>query len=668
MSEHNKEALLQRYFGYDEFRSGQLELIDQLLDGGDCLGVMPTGAGKSLCYQLPALALEGLTLVISPLISLMHDQVGALVDAGIKAAYLNSSQTAAQRADVLRAAKLGYFQLLYIAPERLEADDFIDFAQNVSISLIAVDEAHCISHWGQDFRPSYLRIPVFIDSLTPRPPVGAFTATATKHVKSDIIELLKLRDPLTIATGFDRPNLYFAISKPKDKAEALLAFLCEANEAGSVLPTSVPAFIAGPTANAIDPATSAGTEVDRETSPVNPSANPLRSGIVYCSTRKNVEEVCQELIDAGFAATRYHAGLTEIERKTNQDDFLYDRKAIMVATNAFGMGIDKSNVNFVVHYNMPKNLESYYQEAGRAGRDGTPATCLLLYAPKDVQTNKFLITHGDDVGHLDAESREELQQKDLELLKQMTFYATTNECLRAFILDYFGEPTAPFCGNCSNCLTTFAEVDATIDAQKIISCVYRLGQQGRSFGRSMIVDILRGSKSKRILQMGLDSLSTYSIMADAPAQRVYNVLDSLAQDGYLLIGGGEYPVVQLANNFRELLGADAQYIIKLPKEIQREKKVAPAKKDRSSAVAAVLGSPAEFELFEALRALRFDLATQADLPAYIVFSDATLRDMVIRRPNTEAEFLEVSGVGAKKLETYGKAFLACIASYRHMFP
>jgi ATP-dependent DNA helicase RecQ len=616
-------SLLQRYFGYSEFRQGQLELIEQLLGGGDCLGVMPTGAGKSMCYQLPALALDGLMLVISPLISLMHDQVGALVDAGIKAAYLNSSLTPTQRVEVLAQAKAGEYQLLYIAPERLEAADFLNFAKEAQIALIAVDEAHCISQWGQDFRPSYLKIPEFIESLAPRPPVGAFTATATKGVKTDIAELLRLRDPLALTTGFDRPNLHFAVSKPSDKTAHLLQFL----RTGS-----------------------------------------FSSGIVYCATRNGVEEVCQELADAGFAATRYHAGLTERERKANQDDFLYDRKTIMVATNAFGMGIDKSNVNFVVHYNMPKNLESYYQEAGRAGRDGTPATCLLLYAPKDVQTNIFLITHNEDSSNLDEQSREELQQKDLELLKQMTFYATTNECLRAFILDYFGEQTSSYCANCSNCLTAFEDFDATTHAQKIISCVYRLKQRGRSFGKSMVVNILRGSKNKRIMQMGLNSLSTYGIMADTSPQRIFNIIDSLVMAQYLQIGGGEYATLQLSESYKQLLAPDAQYLIKLPKELEREKRDKAlanraATKRETSGVSA-LSDPADIDLFEALRTLRFEIATAADKPAYIVFSDATLRAMAQQRPSTPETFLQVPGVGAKKLETYGQAFMDCIANFK----
>jgi ATP-dependent DNA helicase RecQ len=660
-------GILRRYFGYTGFRAGQQELIEQLLRGGDCLGIMPTGAGKSLCYQVPALALAAtpaaappaevalpiaappaqkpasyaatpaqtpplarLALVISPLISLMQDQVRALQDAGVAAAFLNSTLSPSQRAQVLRLARRGYFQLLYVAPERLEAPDFLDFAREVQVVLVAVDEAHCISQWGQDFRPGYLRIPAFIDQLASRPPVGAFTATATPHVRKDIISLLHLHEPLVVATGFDRPNLHFAISRPRDKFAHLEAFLRER-------------------ANA--------------------------SGIIYCSTRATVEEVCEQLLAAGFAATRYHAGLGERERLTNQNDFICDRSPFMVATNAFGMGIDKSNVNFVVHYNMPMNLESYYQEAGRAGRDGTEATCLLLYAPADVQTARYLITHGQGSTE-DADARAALQEKDLELLKQMTFYATTNDCLRAFILRYFGERTAPSCDNCSNCRTAFEELDVTIEAQKIISCVYRLAQRDRSFGKSMVVDILRGSRNKRILTMRLDTLSTYGIMTDTSLHRVHLIMDHLIASDYLALSDGEYPVVLTTPTTRTLLKGDAHFVVKLPREPpaptpeeRAERRAAGrgggAGRDGRTATAAsrVAASAADPALFEKLRALRFSLAQEAEIPAYIVFSDASLRDMTHRLPQTEAEFLEVSGVGATKLERYGAAFLACITEH-----
>lgn len=610
-------AVLKRIFGYQEFRTGQEELIECLLEGRDCLGVMPTGSGKSLCYQIPALVAEGLTLVVSPLISLMKDQVDALCDAGIAAAYLNSSLTVTERTRVLQAAREGQYKLLYIAPERLDSEDFRQTASQLNIQLVAVDEAHCISQWGQDFRPSYLRIPAFIDTLRLRPPVGAFTATATGQVRKDIASLLKLREPLTLTTGFDRPNLYFAVKRPRDKDAAVLEFLRDKQRGA-------------------------------------------QSGVIYCATRSSVEELHALLTQEGFSATRYHAGLSERERQTNQNDFIADVKPLIVATNAFGMGIDKSNVNFVIHYNMPKNLESYYQEAGRAGRDGTPAICLLLYAPADVQTARFLISHSTDGSDLSLAEQATLQEKDLELLKHMTYYATTNDCLRAFILGYFGESAAPFCDNCSNCHSTFEEMDALVDAQKIISCIYRLDEQGRSLGKGMVVNILRGSKAKRISELSLDRLSTYGIMADTSADRIYKIIDHLLAVGHLGFAGSDYPTLQLAGSWRSLLTPDAQFIVKLPKEVEREKKQRSGEKYGHSSAAA-LTNPEDQALFERLRSLRFKLAREANLPAYIVFSDATLREMAVRRPSFKEAFLDIQGVGSAKMERYGKAFLACIA-------
>ena len=410
--------ILKQYFGYDTFRDGQDVLINSILEGRDVLGVMPTGAGKSLCYQIPALMMDGITLVISPLISLMKDQVSNLNQVGILAAYINSSLTAAQYYKVLDLARAGRYPIIYVAPERLVSEDFLRFALDgqVKISMVAVDEAHCVSQWGQDFRPSYLKIVDFINRLPVRPVVSAFTATATAEVRDDIIDILMLRDPKVMTTGFDRSNLYFAVQNPKDKYATLVNYL---------------------------------------------ERHKGESGIIYCLTRKVVEEVCSQLIREGFSMTRYHAGLSDGERKQNQEDFIYDRAQIMVATNAFGMGIDKSNVRFVVHYNMPKNMESYYQEAGRAGRDGEPAECILLYGGQDVVTNQFFIDHNQDNEALDAVTREIVMERDRERLRKMTFYCFTNECLRDYILRYFGEYGSNYCGNCSNCLSQFEEVDVT---------------------------------------------------------------------------------------------------------------------------------------------------------------------------------------------------------------
>ena len=447
-----KCEVLRRYFGYTAFRNGQETIVDALLAGRDALCVMPTGAGKSICYQIPALLLPGVTLVISPLISLMQDQVESLTQAGVRAAYLNSTLTPAQYARALRNMAEGAYKIVYVAPERLSTEGFRAVCEKLPISLVAVDEAHCVSQWGQDFRPDYLRIAAFVESLGSRPVVGAFTATATKAVRADMASLLALQDPVCVTTGFDRPNLYFSVQTPHSKPLALLELL----------------------------------EARRD-----------RCGIVYCATRKAVEEVEALLRDKGFSATRYHAGLSEAERRRNQEDFVFDRKSVMVATNAFGMGIDKSNVSFVIHYNMPKNIESYYQEAGRAGRDGSPADCILLYSPQDVRTNRFLIENSEPNPELDAETQEAVQKREYERLRQMTFYCTTTDCLRAFILRYFGEQTAEYCGNCSSCAAGSAVVDASVPAQQVLSCVARTGQR---FGRGMISDILRGSESEKILR------------------------------------------------------------------------------------------------------------------------------------------------------------------------
>jgi ATP-dependent DNA helicase RecQ len=457
----DKFALLKQYFGHGKFRPGQEALIDALLSGRDVLGVMPTGAGKSICYQLPALLLPGLTLVISPLISLMKDQVTAL-------SQIRISLAAAQYREVFRRAKSGAYKIIYVAPERLITADFLQFAGETEISLLAVDEAHCVSQWGQDFRPSYLKIAEFVGSLAKRPVVGAFTATATATVKTDIEKLLLLQNPLRITTGFDRPNLYFEVVRPKSKDVYLRVFL---------------------------------------------AGRPDQSGIVYCATRKAVESVCDNLRQNGIAATRYHAGLEDAERKQNQEDFVYDRARVMVATNAFGMGIDKSNVSFVVHYNMPKNIESYYQEAGRAGRDGEKACCVLLFSAGDIQTAKFLINNAEGNEALSEHEQELVRKRELQRLEQMVAYCKTADCLRAYLLNYFGENAAANCGNCGNCGGKAVQQDITVEAQKILSAVARVEKKyTSSLGLTLIIRMLHGSKEQRILQLGLDELSTYGIM------------------------------------------------------------------------------------------------------------------------------------------------------------
>ena len=605
----DKIEVLKQYFGHTEFRSGQSEIIDNILSGRDVLGIMPTGAGKSVCYQVPAMLLDGITIVISPLISLMKDQVEALVQSGVPAAFINSSLTYSQYLEVFRRASNGAYKIIYVAPERLVTDEFIAFAERSRIAMVTVDEAHCVSQWGQDFRPSYLKITEFISRLSYRPIVSAFTATATAEVRADIAAILRLNDPFVITTGFDRQNLYFEVRRPAKKLEALINILNE---------------------------------------------NKDKCCIVYCLTRKNVEAVCQELEDRGFAATRYHAGLSDAERHTNQDDFIYDRKNIMVATNAFGMGIDKSNVSLVVHYNMPKNLEGYYQEAGRAGRDGEPASCILLYSGQDVVTNKFLIENsGEDNEELDPKLRSELKKRDLDRLSQMTFYSTTTDCLRGFILKYFGERPQHFCGHCSNCCTSFETADITIEAQKIISCVYRVYNLNvRSVGKSTIADILHGSKSEKLTRMGYDKLTTYGIMADVPMHRIRAIIDFLGEKNYLGVTSGEYPVLTANTNTAAVIKEKLKIEMKLPKE---RKAAVPKEKE---AVASV-----DSELLDSLKALRKRLADREGVPAYIIFTDASLRDMCRKLPEDEDEFLGISGVGRKKCELYGKAFLEAINDY-----
>ena len=601
----DKLSVLKEYFGHDSFREGQGRITDSLLGGRDVLGIMPTGAGKSICYQVPALMFDGITIVVSPLISLMKDQVSALVQSGVAAAYINSSLTHAQYLKVLQNTESGKYKIIYVAPERLCAPAFLGICRNLNISMVAVDEAHCVSQWGQDFRPNYLKIADFVEALPKRPPVGAFTATATGAVRDDIKTLLRLVSPLVVTTGFDRPNLFFSVMQPKNKSIELMKLIKERKN---------------------------------------------ESGIVYCSTRKAVEEVCELLQKNGFAATRYHAGLDENERRRNQDDFVYDRAAIMVATNAFGMGIDKSNVSFVIHYNMPKNMESYYQEAGRAGRDGRSADCILLYSAKDVRTNQFLINNSEPNPDLTEDEQEEVRRRDRERLKQMTFYCTTHKCLRKFILEYFGDKGPGRCEKCSNCLSNHENTDITVDAQKIMSCVARTGQR---YGKKVICDVLRGSKNERLISAGLSRQSTYGIMADCPEKRLRDIIDHLCENGYMTAQGDEYPILKLAPKSCGVL--TGQETLRMMLEIPQKKKAAAAKDAPLP--------PADEKLLAALKDLRKSLAMRQSIPAYVVFTDATLIDMCRLKPKTQEEFMEVSGVGQAKSQRYGEVFLAVIAEF-----
>lgn len=609
--------ILKQYFGHEAFRAGQEEIIEQIINGKDVMGIMPTGAGKSVCYQVPALALTGTTLVVSPLISLMKDQVAALIQAGVNTAFINSTLTPSEYAEVYRTAQAGKYKLIYVAPERLMTEDFLNLSGQLDIGLIAIDEAHCVSQWGQDFRPSYVKISDYIDMLPKRPVIAAFTATATAEVSEDIVRLLRLRDPFVTVTGFDRPNLTFNVRKPANKFKTLTDILDKSSG---------------------------------------------KSGIIYAATRKNVEEVCEKLNDAGYSATRYHAGLTEDERHHNQDDFIYDRKTIMVATNAFGMGIDKSNVSFVVHYNMPKSIEAYYQEAGRAGRDGEPAECTLLYSGQDVKINHFMIEQSDMNPEIGPHEHALIKARDYERLKMMTFYSTTTECLREFILRYFGEKTAIYCGNCSSCNTTFETVDITVEAQKIISCVFRMAKMNRRYGKLVISDVLRGSQNEKMKRLGLDKLSTYNIMPDISSRRLHKIIDYLVENDYLRSTTDQYPVIELSTRSNEVIKALEPVFMKLPIEQSKtDPENGPGNKTKKKKAGKnKLPENVDQDLYNQLKALRTKLAADQKVPAYIIFSDATLRDMCVKKPTTLDAFLDVSGVGQAKLEKYGKVFVEVI--------
>ncbi len=603
----DKRTLFKQYFGHSEFRPGQEPLVDALLSGRDALGVMPTGAGKSVCYQLPALLLPGLTLVLSPLISLMKDQVAALSQAGIPAVYINSSLDAEEYREVYRRIRQGDCKLLYIAPERLQAEGFRRLLEELPVSLVAVDEAHCVSQWGQDFRPSYLEIAELVRSLPARPPVGAFTATATEAVRRDIETLLELRDPLRVTTGFDRPNLFFEVVRARDKDQWLHRFLAE---------------------------------------------RPEQSGIVYCATRKAVDAVCASLLAQGIPAARYHAGMEDQERRQSQEGFVYDQARVMVATNAFGMGIDKSNVGFVVHYNMPKDLESYYQEAGRAGRDGSPARCVLLYAPGDVRTAKFLITNSQETQEGDPERL----RRDLSRLERMVAYCKTGGCLRADLLDYFGEIHKGSCGNCGNCAGDFVERDITVEAQKILSAVAGVEKRyAYGLGAAVIIKLLRGSRDRRVLQLGLDQLPTHGALRGLDRDRIQRYMDHLMEEGYLRSDGEEYPVLRLT--------AQAGDVLFRGKRVSLRER-APEAKSAGGTAPRAASQEADSSLLAALKALRFRLAQEAGVPAYVVFSNAALADMAALRPLDMEEFLQVSGVGRVKAERYGEAFLKAIRDWR----
>lgn len=611
----DKFQVLKQYFGYDSFREGQEKLIDGLLAGQDVFGIMPTGAGKSLCYQIPALMFSGITLVISPLISLMKDQVAALNQAGVYAAYLNSSLTQGQYFKALDFARRGKYKIIYVAPERLLTESFLDFAIHADISFVSVDEVHCVSQWGQDFRPSYLKIVDFLQRLPKRPVVGAFTATATQPVREDVTRILQLRKPLIVTTGFDRQNLYFEVRSDKDKMAQVLRLLQE---------------------------------------------HTGESGIIYCITRKLVEEVYEKLRARGVGVTKYHAGLSDEERRRNQDDFIYDRCSLMVATNAFGMGIDKPDVRFVIHYNMPKNMESYYQEAGRAGRDGEPSACILLYSGQDVRTNQFFIENNRENEELSETELEQVIAKDRERLKKMTYYCYTKDCLREYMLGYFGESAKGYCGNCGNCLHNYEEVDVTRYARIILCCVEECRER---YGMTVILETLRGSRSEKVLRYRLNENSYYGTVMDVSMDRLRQIAKQLLAKGYLTQTDDEYGLLRLTESSYDITVKGEQVLLRLPKE---QASAAPERRVQLKPRTGVRARAASSnpELYELLRTLRNETAHKLKVPAYVVFADKTLQEMSAYLPVTREEMLDISGVAQAKYEKFGELFLDAIRGYK----
>ncbi len=614
--------VLHQYFGYDSFRVGQEGVVKAILSRQDVLAVMPTGAGKSLCYQVPGIIFKGLTIVVSPLVSLMDDQVRSLLDVGVRGAYLNSTLTPSQQSTVLLRALQGRYEIMYVAPERLGDSRFLEFAKQANLSLLAVDEAHCVSQWGQDFRPSYLTIGDFIAKLPCRPVVAAFTATATARVQEDVIRLLGLSNPYQVVTGFDRPNLHFSVERlePKRKRARLVAYALN---------------------------------------------HPHESGIVYCSTRKDVEKVYEAICEAGICATRYHAGMSTAAREKSQHAFITDDASVMVATNAFGMGIDKSNVRYVLHYNMPGSIEAYYQEAGRAGRDSETSKCLMFWCDSDVATCRYFIERELENEELTAAEADAVRASRRRLLEAMCGYCLTTDCLRSYILNYFAEgalceesthnPVAASC--CSNCDGHFEAIEVTDMARSIMRCVHEL--RG-GFGKGVVVDVLRGAKTSRVRELALDEKISYGTLK-ASASQIKEVIELLSARGYLQISEGMYPVVGWGPFAREVAREDFSLTMKRIVHKQDEKRsgnVGGARESFSANLRSLDGI-----LFEKLRALRKKLADEAKVPPYIVFSDATLRDMCAKLPQNKEEFLEVNGVGATKLERYGSSFLTEINAH-----
>ncbi|MDR7856859.1 DNA helicase RecQ [Tissierella sp.] len=594
---------LKSYFGYTEFKEGQEKIVKAILDGKDVLGIMPTGGGKSLCYQLPAILLDGITIVVSPLIALMKDQVDSLNEIGISGAFINSTLSDNELNQRLQEIREGKYKIIYVAPERLNAYSFVNLIKDIKVSMIAIDEAHCISQWGHDFRPSYVEIPRFISSIPTRPIVAAYTATATKLIIEEIKELIGLRTPVESIIGFDRPNLFYQVVKVSDKFTYLSEYI--------------------------------------------KNNFPNDSGIIYCSTRKSVESVAEKLNKHGFSAVGYHGGMDSNTRQKNQDDFILNKLQIIVATNAFGMGIDKPDVRFVIHYNMPQNMEAYYQEAGRAGRDGEPSHCILLYSPSDIVKQKLLIQSNPI-----SMERESILYQNLQYLVD---YCHTNDCLRNSILNYFGEDIEmDNCHNCGNCLDKSEMVDITIESQKILSCIYRVEEK---YGLTMIIQVLRGSRNKRLLEFGLDNVSTYGIMKEYGENSLREIIMTLVSKGYVYITADKFPVLKLTQTAGDILRGNTKVYHK--KHLIEIKTLS---KKQGLSTEDLLDSFDE-DLFLQLKELRYNLSQERGFAPFMIFHDSTLKEMASYFPQSKEAMLTIKGVGLKKYESYGENFLSLIKDY-----